>query len=213
MAAGADTLHTNARALQLDEATLRSRRVGRNSHQYRRRRSWPGGAGLNHAETCDQQASWKEYAFTARADGALLLNGHDLEVIPKGMSLTTSSLGDRVRTMVAHDPSCIEVRYSPVAHAHHTADVATATVPGLCGALIHLATHLNTFPVTAGFCRVWMSAAYSASAPSRLNAAPKKATRCHKLESVWPGRLVWELAGLGVQASRTRSKSPKSSSL
>jgi hypothetical protein len=62
---------------------------------------------------CDQQASWKEYAFTAKADGALLLNGHDLEVIPKDVLLTTTSdSGTGFGPWWRMTPSRIEVRYS-----------------------------------------------------------------------------------------------------
>jgi hypothetical protein len=120
MAAGADVLHTNARALQLDlGVTLRSKGAGRVHID--------GGNASISSESelaleaqnaiilrlCDQQASWKEYAFTSKADGALLLNGHDLDVIPKDIMLsTTADSGIGNGPWWRMSPSRIEVRYS-----------------------------------------------------------------------------------------------------
>jgi hypothetical protein len=134
------------------------------------------------------QASWKNCAFTAKADRALLLNGHDLEVIPKVEPATDHDfrLGDRVRTMVAHDPFLIEV--------HTLTCRARPPHNRLCNSYgsrtlwhRHIPDGIRTLFVTAGFYGFrWMSAAYSASAPE---------SHSMPLRLVRPGATSWKMFG------------------
>lgn len=124
MAPGSGTLHTNANALQLDlGVTLRSEGEG-----HLRIDSDQNGVSTVCAVTTlgleaqgavalrmrDENATWKQYAFTAKADGALLLNGYDLDVIPKDIMLIaeddTGSASSGYWWRLS--PSNFEVRYS-----------------------------------------------------------------------------------------------------